>query len=156
MLLLSKKNQQNICALTLGIIFLLLGIAGLIPAFTTIPGSTFDSGIPLDADGIYSKGFSLLFGVFPTNLMHNLVHLLVGVLGITAAKTGKARLFNQAFGISYLAIAIMGILPFTQTTFGIMPIFGNNVWWNALTGAIATYYGFFGKNQKAPTNQVST
>ena len=144
---------QKTCALTLGIIFLLLGIAGFIPAFTTIPGETFNSGIPLDADGIYSKGFSLLFGVFPTNLMHNLFHLLVGILGIAAATTGKARLFNQAFGISYIAIAIMGTLPVAKTVFGIMPIFGNNIWWNGLTAAIATYYGFFGGNQKASTDR---
>lgn len=148
------KLQQT-CALTLGIIFLILGIAGFIPAFTTIPGETFDSGIPLDADGIYSKGFSLLFGVFPTNLMHNIVHTLVGVLGIAASKTGKGRLFNQAFGISYLAIAIMGTLPVAKTVFGIMPIFGNNVWWNGLTGAIATYFGFFAKNPEASTEQLN-
>lgn len=146
---------QNTCALTLGILFLLLGIAGFIPALTAIPGETFNSGIPLDADGIYSKGFSLLFGVFPTNLMHNLFHILVGILGITAAKTNQARLFNQAFGISYIAIAILGTVPFAKTTFGIMPIFGNNIWWNALTGVIATYYGFFCKNQEAPTDRVN-
>ena len=146
---------QRTCALTLGILFLLLGIAGLIPSFITIPGEAFDSGIPLDADGIYSKGFGLLFGVFPTNLMHNLVHLLVGALGIAAAKTGKARLFNQAFGVSYIAIAIMGTLPLAKTVFGIMPIFGNNIWWNGLTGVIATYYGFFGGNQEASTDQIS-
>jgi hypothetical protein len=147
--------MQRNCALALGIIFLLLGIAGFIPAFTTLPGETFYSGLPLDADGIYSKGFSLLFGAFPTNLMHNLVHLLVGALGIAAATTGKARLYNKAFAISYIAIAVMGLLPATQTTFGIMPIFGNNVWFNALSGVIAAYYGFFGKNQAASTDQVS-
>ena len=146
---------QNTCALTLGILFLLLGIAGLIPAFTTIPGATFDSGIPLDADSIYAKGFSLLFGVFPTNLMHNLFHILVGVSGIAAAKTDKGRTFNQIFGISYIAIVIMGTLPLAKTVFGIMPIFGNNIWWNALTGAIATYYGFFCKNPEALSDGVN-
>ena len=145
---------QQSCALALGVLFLILGIAGLVPAFTTIPGETFN-GIPLDADSIYAKGFSLLFGVFPTNLMHNLFHILVGVLGITAANTGKARLFNQVFGVSYIAIAILGTVPLAKTVFGIMPIFGNNIWWNALTGVIATYYGFFCKNQEAPTDSVN-
>ena len=146
---------QQSCALALGVLFLILGIAGLIPAFTTIPGETFNSGIPLDVDSIYGKGFSLLFGVFPTNLMHNLFHILVGVLGIAAATTGKARLFNQVFGISYIAIAILGTVPLAKTVFGIMPIFGNNIWWNALTGVIATYYGFFCKNQEASTDSVN-
>lgn len=146
---------QRTCALVIGSIFLILGIAGFIPAFTTIPGAGFDSGIPLDADGIYAKGFSLLFGVFPTNLMHNIFHVLVGTLGIVAAKTGKARLFNQVFGVSYLAIMVGGTLPLIKTMFGIMPIFGNNIWLNGLTGAIATYYGFFGQNQDALSNEPS-
>ena len=146
---------QNTCALTLGIIFLILGIAGLIPAFTTLPGESFDTALPLTADGIYSKGFGLLFGVFPTNLMHNLFHVLVGALGIAAAKTNRGRTYNQIFGISYIAIVIMGTLPLTKTVFGIMPIFGNNIWWNGLTGVIATYFGFFAKNQEAPSDQVS-
>ncbi|MBE9048377.1 DUF4383 domain-containing protein [Pleurocapsales cyanobacterium LEGE 10410] len=128
------KLQQT-CALTLGILFLILGIAGFIPAFTTIPGETFDSGIPLDADSLYTKGFSLLLGVFPTNLIHNLFHVFVGILGIAASKTGNGRLFNQIFGI--------------------MPIFGNNIWWNGLTGAIAAYYGFFAKNPTASTEQIN-
>ncbi|MEL6786898.1 MAG: DUF4383 domain-containing protein [Cyanobacteria bacterium J06607_15] len=148
------KLQQT-CALTLGILFLILGIAGFIPAFTTIPGETFDSGIPLDADSLYAKGFSLLLGVFPTNLIHNLFHVFVGILGIATSKTGNGRLFNQIFGISYIAIVIMGTLPIAKTVFGIMPIFGNNIWWNGLTGAIAAYYGFFAKNPTASTEQFN-
>jgi hypothetical protein len=147
--------MQRNCALALGFIFLILGIAGFIPAFTTLPGEAFDSGLPLDADGLYAKGFSLLFGAFPTNLMHNIVHLLVGILGIAAATSGKARLYNKAFAVSYIAIAVMGLLPATQTTFGIMPIFGNNVWFNALSGVIAGYYGFLGKDETTSTDRVN-
>ena len=142
--------MQRNCALALGIIFLLLGIAGFIPAFTTLPGETFDSGIPLDADGIYSKGFSLLFGAFPTNFIHNLVHVAVGVLGIAAASTGNAKLYNRGFAISYAVIFLMGITPLAKTTFGIMPVFGNNVWLNGLTCVIAGYYGFLGKDTTTP------
>jgi hypothetical protein len=36
----------------------------------------------------------------------------------------------------------MGILPITNTTFGLMPIYGNNVWFNLLTGIVAAYFGF--------------
>ncbi|MGL5834094.1 MAG: DUF4383 domain-containing protein [Waterburya sp.] len=144
--------MQRNCALALGIIFLLLGIAGLIPSFISLPSSTFDSGLPLDADGIYSKGFGFLFGAFPTNFIHNLVHLAVGVLGIAAASTGNARLYNRGFALSYALIFAMGILPSTQTVFGIMPIFGNNVWFNGLTAVIAGYYGFFGKDSTVSTS----
>lgn len=147
--------MQRNCALALGIIFLLLGIAGLIPSFISLPSSTFDSGLPLDADGTYSKGFGFLFGAFPTNFIHNLVHIAVGVLGITAASTGNARLYNRGFALSYALIFAMGILPLTQTVFGIMPIFGNNVWLNGLTAVIAGYYGFFGKDPNVTTDRIN-
>ena len=135
--------MERKCALSLGIVFLVLGIAGLIPNFVSLPSATFDSGIPLDADSIYAKGFGFLFGLFPTNLLHNLVHLTVGLFGIAASSTPSgARLYNRGFAVSYALIAVMGLLPLTKTTFGVMPIFGNNVWFNALTGAIAGYFGF--------------
>lgn len=147
--------MQRNCALALGIIFLLLGIAGFIPGFVSLPPEGLQAGgIPLDADNFYTKGFGFLFAAFPTNLMHNLVHLLVGALGIASATTGKARLYNKAFAVSYILIAVMGLVPLAKTTFGIMPIFGNNIWLNALSGTIAGYYGFLGKDQTS-TDQVN-
>ena len=138
--------MQRNCALALGILFLLLGIAGFIPSFITLPAESFNTGgVSLDADSLYAKGFGYLFGTFPTNLIHNLVHVLVGLLGIVAATTGNAKLYNRGFAISYAVIFLMGITPIARTTFGIMPVFGSNVWLNGLTGVIAGYFGFFGK-----------
>ena len=138
--------MQRNCALALGVIFLLLGIAGFIPGLTTLPAESFNTGgVSLDADSFYAKGFGYVFSAFPTNLMHNLVHILVGVLGIVSASTGNAKLYNRGFAIAYIGIALMGLIPVAKTTFGIMPIFGNNVWLNALSGVIAGYYGFLGK-----------
>lgn len=148
--------MQRNCALALGIIFLLLGIVGFIPGFVSLPPEGFDAGgVSLNADSFYAKGFGFLFGAFPINLMHNIVHLLVGILGIVAASTGNAKLYNRGFAISYALIAVMGVVPLTQTTFGLMPIFGNNVWFNGLSAALAGYYGFLGKGQTTSTDKIS-
>ena len=147
--------MQRNCALALGVIFLLLGIAGFIPGFTSVPGETFNSGIPLDADSIYAKGFNLVLGVFPSNFVHNLLHVAVGVLGIVAASTGNAKLYNQGFAISYALIFAMGLIPVAKTFFGIMPVFGNNIWLNGLTGTIAGYYGFLGKDPEVSTDRIN-
>lgn len=124
-----------------------LGIAGFIPALVAFPSSEVVSGaapLPNTLGDTYVQGFGYLFGLFPVNLMHNLVHLAVGIFGIAAATTlGGARLFNRFFAISYLLIAFMGLVPLARTTFGYMPIFGNNVWFNALTALFAGYFGFF-------------
>jgi uncharacterized membrane protein len=147
--------MQRNCALALGTIFLLLGIAGFIPGFISMPSEGFNGGMSLDADSLYAKGFGYLFAAFPTNLMHNLVHLLVGVLGIAAASTGNAKLYNRGFAVSYALIAVMGMIPLTQTTFGIMPIFGSNVWLNGLSAAIAGYYSFIADKPAPSSDQIN-
>lgn len=138
------NTAERLCALSIGILFLLIGLAGFVPSFVPIPEATASAIAPDAAPNAYAAGFGYLFGLFPTNFMHNLVHCAVGLLGIASyTSTSSARLFNQGFAIAYALIALMGLLPFTKTTFGLMPIFGNNVWLNALTGGIAAYYGFF-------------
>lgn len=138
-----KVNMaERYCALIIGVLFLILGIAGFIPALVTVPGTT-ASYIPADvAPGAYSAGFGYLFGLFPINFLHNLVHCAVGIFGIASyTNASSARLFNRFFTVSYILIAILGALPITNTVFGLMPIFGNNVWFNALTAIATAYYG---------------
>lgn len=137
-------SERN-CALILGVLFTVLGLAGFIPALVSFPSPEVAgvAPLPIDLRDTYTQGFGYLFGLFPINLMHNLVHLAVGIFGLSASTTvGGARLFNRFFAISYLLIAIMGLVPVAHTVFGLMPIFGNNVWFNALTALIAGYFGF--------------
>jgi uncharacterized membrane protein len=147
-----KINQSNMaeryCALIIGILFLLVGLAGFIPALTSLPGTTASSVPGDEVSNIYNSGFSYIFGLFPTNLLHNIVRIIVGSLGIAAYTTlGGARLFNRGFAIAYALLAIMGLLPLAKTMFGLMPIFGNNIWFNGLTAAITAYFGFFQPTQ---------
>lgn len=124
-------------ALFSGIFFVAIGILGFIPGLVSPPPTQLDSPLWIDA------GYGYLFGLFPTNLVHNLVHVAVGVWGLTSSRTFKsALLYCQAFAILYSLIAVMGIIPGLGTTLGLMPIFGGNVPLNLLTAAIAGYYGF--------------
>lgn len=119
-------------AISLGLLFLLLGLAGFVPAFVA-------PSVNVTAE----PGFGYIFGLFPTNYFHNAIGILVGVWGIAAftSLTGSI-VFNRIFAILYAAGAILGLLPFANTLFGLTPLFGNNIWLNAITAAIAFYYGF--------------
>jgi hypothetical protein len=137
--------SERYCALFLGIIFTTLGIAGFFPDLIAFPSPEVANAAPVPTalGDPYVQGFGYLFGLFPINLMHNLVHLSVGLFGLAACTTlGGARLFNRFFAISYVLIAVMGLVPLARTTFGYMPIFGNNVWFNGLTALAAGYFGF--------------
>lgn len=124
-------SSVRYAALSLGLFFLLLGLAGFVPAFVAPPNF------------VPAAGFGYLFGLFPTNYFHNAIGVLVGLWGIAAfTSLSGAIVFNRIFAIVYAAGAILGLIPFTNTLFGITPLLGNNVWINAIAAAIAFYYGF--------------
>jgi hypothetical protein len=128
----SAVSAIRTSALSLGLLFLLLGLAGFIPAFVAPP----ENFLP-------ALGFGYIFGLFPTNYFHNAIGILVGLWGIAAfTSLSGSIVFNRIFAILYAAGAILGIIPATNTLFGITPLLGNNVWLNAIVAAIAFYFGF--------------
>jgi hypothetical protein len=128
----SNAMEIRTCALVLGTFFLLLALCGYVPELVTGPASAFPG-----------PGYGYVLGIFPTNYFHNAIGLLVGIWGLSAyTNLGGAITFNRIFAILYALQAVLGLLPFTNTFFGTMPLFGNNIWLSALTAAIAYYYGF--------------
>jgi hypothetical protein len=121
-------------ALVFGIVFVLGGLSGF---FAAPP--------PPDAPPLtVEHGHGLALGLLPVNTLHNIVHLLFGVLGIAASRGAivSARGYFRLVALSYTLLALLGLLPATQTTFGLIPIWGNDVWFHALLAAGAAYFGF--------------
>jgi hypothetical protein len=88
-------------ALVVGIVFLLVGIAGFIPGVTT--GM---SGIQLAGHG----SDAMLLGVFQISVLHNIVHLAFGVAGVLFARSARgARGYLIWGGVIYLVIWVYGL-----------------------------------------------
>ncbi|HEX2034259.1 MAG TPA: DUF4383 domain-containing protein [Chloroflexota bacterium] len=123
-------------ALVFGAIYALVGLIGFIPGLATPP--------PPDAPGLTADtGYGYLFGLFPINTLHNLVHLVVGLAGIAAyTRMTYARLYAQVVAVVFGLLTLMGLVPGLDTTFGLIPLFGHDVWLHALTAAAAAYFGF--------------
>ena len=122
-------------ALIFGIVFVLVGLVGFIT-----PGGTHMGADPAPGH---------ILGLFGVNLLHNIVHLLVGVWGIVASRSwGGARSFLQIGGIVYIVLAILGF--FLPTTFGLIPIGGNDIYLHAVLGVIMAGLGFTAKPETAP------
>jgi hypothetical protein len=128
-------------ALVFGVVFLLAGVAGFFPS-PVPPGAP-----PL----VIEHGHGLALGLFPVNTLHNVVHLLFGVLGIAAARGAllSARGYFQLVAAAYGLLVVLGLLPATQTTFGLIPIWGNDVWLHAVLAAAAAYFGFIASSVPA-------
>lgn len=121
----------------IGMAFLLVGVLGFISPLVT--------PAPLDSLGLtVQTGFGYLLGLFAINVLHNVVHLGVGILGLSASNSAIDSVrFARGLAIFYGALATMGLIPGLNTTFGLIPIFGHDVWLHAVTAVAAAYYGYY-------------
>jgi len=114
-----------------GYVLIAVGILGFVPGITSDAGN--------------------LLGIFHVDTLHNIIHLLTGVLALLAARgTGEyVRLYFQVFGVVYAIVAVAGFLQ-GDTVLG---LFGVNTADNLLhivIAAIALYAGFGKKVAPAP------
>lgn len=80
----------SIVSTIFGILFILTGIAGFVPAFS--------------ADG-------LLFNTFAIDKIHSIFNIVVGVIALLCSMKYKAdRWFFQVFGVIFGIIAILGFV----------------------------------------------
>ena len=51
-------------------------------------------------------------------------------------------MFARGLTVVYGVLAVMGLIPVLNTTFGLIPIFGHDVWLHAGTAILAAYFGW--------------
>jgi hypothetical protein len=100
--------------------FLIVGILGFIPGVTT------------DYDQLQFAGHesgAMLFGVFEVSVLHNIVHLLFGVIGLAMTRTwSSARLYLVGGGIIYLALWIYGLAVDPADSANLVPLNDADNW----------------------------
>ncbi len=98
-------------AMVFGVIYTLVGLAGFIPA---LGGST-------------SMASNTLLGIAQINVLHNIVHLVIGIAGLVMGRTADgASSFCKIFGVILLLVGILGFV--SPNFFGLMPIGGGDIW----------------------------
>ncbi|HEV2748359.1 MAG TPA: DUF4383 domain-containing protein [Allosphingosinicella sp.] len=127
-------------ALIFGIVFLIVGAGGFIPGILQ-PGTP-DPGLTM------THGYGHELGLFPVNTLHNIVHILFGVWGLMAYRSlGGARTYARGVAIIYAVFTVMGLIPGLNTSFGMVPLYGNDVWLHALLAAVAAYFGWMNRDR---------
>ena len=105
-----------------GVLFVLIGILGFVPQLTP--------------DG-------MLLGLFPVNAVHNIVHILLGLWGLAAGGSAPGAVtYFKGVAVIYTLLMVLGLIPATNTLFGLAPIHGHDVWLHGVLAAISAYYGF--------------
>lgn len=132
-------------ALLFGIVFLAIGIAGFIPGITTAPH-------PGHPDLAVDANYGQVLGLFPVNILHNIVHILFGLWGLLSYKSlGGAKGYARGVAIAYAVLTIAGFVPGLNTMFGLVPLFGNDIWLHALLALVAAYFGWMHRDVAATT-----
>ena len=125
-------------ALIFGIVFLIAGV-----------GSFFivDKTVVPDADLTMTHGFGHAFGLLPINTVHNIIHIVFGLWGLAASRSlAGAVTYARGVATIYALLTVMGLIDATNTTFGFVPIYGNDVWFHALLALVAAYFGWMHRN----------
>jgi len=100
-----------------GVVFLLVAVAGFIPGLTT---NLYD-GLEFAGD----DGTSELLGLFEVSVLHNIVHGLFGVAGLAMAATASgARTFLIGGGAIYLLLAAIQVIGAGDW----VPLVGPDLW----------------------------
>ncbi|HEY5095817.1 MAG TPA: DUF4383 domain-containing protein [Candidatus Eremiobacteraceae bacterium] len=108
-----------------GVIYLIVGVAGFFPQL----------------GGSMSMASGTLLGVASVNVLHNIVHLIIGLAGLSGGRTESgAATFGKTFGVILLLIGLLGFL--TPNLLGILPIGGYDIWIHLVSGAVLAYVGF--------------
>jgi hypothetical protein len=99
---LRARRPVQLAAMVVGVVFLLVGVAGFIPGITTnydqLQFAAHQSG-------------ALLLGVFQVSILHNIVHLLFGVAGLAMARTAAgARNYLIGGGVIYAVLWLYGLV----------------------------------------------
>jgi hypothetical protein len=107
-------------AAVVGMTFVVLGLLGFIPGLTTEYGRMRLAG---------PQSSARLFALFGVSVLHNLVHLAFGVLGLWAAhQAPRARGYLVGGGITYLLLWVYGLGIHRGTAWNFLGLNGPDNW----------------------------
>src|SRR5262245_54780540 len=112
-------NLSRTYAVAFGVVYTIVGLIGF--AFSTTLATA-----------------NLL--VFPVNVLHNVVHLAVGLLGVGAFLTGRTVPYARAMAVLFAVLTLAGFLP--QPLLGLVPLGGADIVLHALTAILAGVAGW--------------
>jgi len=116
----TRSLNQIVCWVA-GIVFVLVGLLGF-----TVSGGHDMAGM---------EGGELV-GIFQVNVLHNVVHLLVGAALVAGAMAGAkaARTVNSLVGVVYLVVGALGLF-ILDTSANILALNGYDNWLHLFSGA---------------------
>jgi hypothetical protein len=107
-------------------VFVLVGVLGFVPGLTTDYGTMGAAG---------HGSMAMLLGIFQVSVLHNVVHLLFGVVGLAMSRTAAgARTYLVGGGVIYLVLWLYGLLIDQSSPANFVPVNTADNWLHLLLG----------------------
>jgi len=125
------RRYAKILALLFGVVFLLIGILGFVPA---------------------AAPNEMLLNIFHVNAAHNAVHLLTGIVALLAgmAGVGASKTFFRIFGVVYGLVAVLGFVVGDGMLLGLISNNTADTWLHVGIAVVSLIIGF------APSGEPTT
>ncbi len=121
---------------TYGVVFLLVGILGFIPGITTHYSDLSFAGHMSEAK---------LIGIFQVSVLHNLIHLAYGVVGLAvAARPRPAALYLLLGGIVYAVVWLYGLVVEHDSDANFVPLNSADNWLHLVLAVTMVALGVVG------------
>jgi hypothetical protein len=123
----TDRSPLQLAATVVAATFILVGILGFVPGITTHYG---------DMTGAGHNSMAKLLGVFNVSILHNVVHLLFGLVGLALARSASgAKNYLIGGGVIYLVLWIYGLLIDKDTNANFIPVNTADNWLHFVLGA---------------------
>ncbi|MDH2410997.1 DUF4383 domain-containing protein [Streptomyces fenghuangensis] len=121
-----RRAPVSTAAMAVSLVFLLVGILGFIPGITTDYGDMQFAGHESQAQ---------LLGLFQVSILHNLVHLAFGVVGLAMARSvAGAKAFLIGGGAIYLLLWLYGLIIDKDSGANFVPLNSADDWLHFVLG----------------------
>jgi hypothetical protein len=145
---LRRRPQEGLlavegAAILVGSLFLIAGVLGFVPGVT----SHLDD---LQMAGPNSE--AALFGVFEVSVLLNLIHVVVGVLGLLMARTyARSRAYLLLGGVAFLGLWVYGLLIDLNGPANVLPVNNAGNWLHLGLGATMVILALTLAGARVPT-----
>lgn len=124
-----------------GSVMLVTGILSLLPALSVSP---FEAGLP---SLLVESSYGAFLGLFPMNAFNKVALIAFGLAGIAVSYSPARALplsikWSQAVFVVMGIVAVLGMIPRTNTLFGYWPLFGGEVIVHSLFAVLGAYFGY--------------
>lgn len=121
-----RRTPIQYAGLAVGALFLAVGVLGFIPGVT----AHYDQ---LTFAGHHSE--AALLGIFKVSVLHNLVHLAFGIVGVALSRRlNTARWYLINGGLIYLVLFVYGIFVDQHSAANFVPVNAADNWLHLVLG----------------------